>query len=89
MKHTRGAVSCNEIYFALVVNGEAGTARGERAFVGQGWWHRVTRKLLPVLAIARADQDEFSVHRIAQREAFLFRDAHQRVEKELWARVGI
>jgi len=79
---------CDEINFALVVNSEASAARGERAFVGQRRRHRVTRKLLPVLAIARADQDEFPVHRITQREAFLFGDAHQRVEKELRVRAG-
>src|SRR6202041_1770831 len=88
MKHSRGAMPCDEINFALVVNSEASTARGERAFVGHGWRHRVTRKLLPMLAVGRADQDEFSVHWIAQRKTFLFRDAYQRVEKELRVRAG-
>src|SRR6202043_1182593 len=83
MKHSRGTVPCDEVYFAIVVDGEASTARGERAFVGQGWGHRVTRKFFPVLAIGRADQDEFPVHGIAERKTFLFGDADERVEEKL------
>src|ERR1700722_16388101 len=88
MKLSRGTVARDEVDFAIVVNGEAGTARGERAFVGQGWGHRVTREFFPMLAIGRADQDEFSIHGIAEREAFLFGDADQRVEEKLRTRAG-
>ena len=86
MKDSRGTVACDEVDFAIVVDGEAGTARGEGAFVGEGWGHRVTREFFPVLAIGRADEDEFSVDGIAEREAFLFGDADERVEEELRAR---
>jgi len=36
-----------------------------------------------VLAIGRADEYEFPVDGIAEREAFLFGDADERVEEEL------
>src|ERR1700693_5242287 len=88
MKHSRGTVPCNEINFAIVVDSEASTAGGERAFVGQGWRHGVTWEFFPMLAISRADQAELSIHGVAERKALLFGDADQRVEEKLWARAG-
>src|SRR5580692_6133518 len=55
MKDSRGTLACDEVDVAIAVDGEAGTARGEGSFVGEGWGHRVTREFFPVLAIARAD----------------------------------
>src|SRR5215469_14705019 len=86
MKDARGTVACDEVDFAIVVDGKAGIARGEGPFVGEGWGHHVTREFFAVLAIGGADEYEFSIDGIAEREAFLFGDADERVEEELRAR---
>src|SRR5580700_2129017 len=86
MKYPRGSVSGDEVDFAIVVDGQAQTARGHGAFAGESWGHRVTREFFPVRAIGRTDEDEFSVNGIAERETFLFGDADKRVEGELRAR---
>jgi len=88
MKYSRGAVACDEVNLALVVDREAGIARGKSAFVGEGWGHRVSREFLPVLAIGGADEDEFSVDRIAECETFVFGNADEPVEEKFWARPG-
>ena len=88
MKHARGAAAGDEVDFALVENSEAGIARGESAFAGKRCGHRVARQFFPVLAIGGADEHEFPVNGIAEREALRFGDAGERVEKKLLARAG-
>ena len=88
MKHARGAAAGDEVDFALVENSEAGIARGESAFAGKCRGHRVARQFFPVLAIGGADEHEFPVDGIAEREALRLGDAGERVEKKLLPRAG-
>src|ERR1700684_2033277 len=86
MKDSGGAVSCNEINFAIVVDNEAGTADSRGSFVGESWGHRVAREFFPVFAIGGADEYELSVNRISKRQTFLIGDAGKRVKREVPAR---
>src|SRR3989442_509814 len=61
----------------------------ECTFAGENLWHLVTKQGLPVFTVLRTQHQEFSVDRVAKREAMRFRIARRRVEKEPGAFVGV
>src|SRR5580704_18536584 len=61
-KYARGLSSSGEPDVGVVLNGDAGSAGGERSFTFDRWWQRVGQQRLPVFAVVfGCDQFEFEL----------------------------
>src|SRR2546430_5773921 len=88
MENASGRSACaKEDFFAGKL--ERTIACGESAFSGQSLWHGLVWQRTPVLTVGCSQQQKFAVHRITQREAALFREARDGVEKKFLAFIPI
>src|SRR6516225_10517409 len=89
MKHPRRPASRHKIEAPAGVYLQAAVAGRKGPFLRQGLWHSGRRQPLPPLAIPGVQNHEPSIERVAQRIAVGLRQALERIQKKLFALIGI
>ncbi len=74
---------------AGVAKGDGGAAGSEGAFFGERGGHAVAREFIPMVAVVGAQDEEFAVNGIAERDTVSARGAGEGVEKKAGALVGV